>query len=1150
MKIKELHIRNIASIEKADIDFGKDLNEAFTNSPAPIFLITGTTGAGKSIILDAIAMALYKTTPRLSSVNNTINNSFVNSTGEIISVKSIEQYTRMGISPKDDCYSELLFEGNDGKTYKARLTLGVSNMKGQSKEAEKRFKYNKPKWSLDVCGISYTAVNDIKQKIQDSVGLTFAQFSRMAMLAQGQFAAFLTGDKIERETILEKLTNTQHFSFYGTAIENLFKKAKAIKISAQQLYDLEKEHTLPEDEVIELKKLQQETMQHKAELEKSLDDIGKQIEQLNIIEGGHKNIKDANDALAELEAILNGEEYKSKKALKDDWENTVTERQRLDDLLKANDKLKGLQENVIMLQNTYETLAADLVDKERQLTLLDAEIEKENQWLEARKAQDELYSNAKAFLVQLDQYKSQVDDIKKLTDKRQTAEGNVETLKSALSTANEQLTKAKQAVDDKQKVIDDKTKERETLKPSEITTQLDTLGKEKAKLEQLKTDINQYNNKIQTYNNLLAEIADDKKKLETLQETLAQKEQALATAEETYEQANSRFVTMGSSIEDTMVALRQRLVKEHAETCPLCGQGITHELLSTDDFQNIITPLEEEKNRCKKAMDEAKHERDDAKDKFNKLKGSIDTKNKQATDQHEENKKERQRIVGVALTFFLDPKDRLPMQIAERLEKNENEAQTLTQSANKAEALQKEINGLLEEKKPLETAQSNADKAKQKAEKDFDANEKEIKDCSEKIEEAEGKKSTLTAQLSTVLQPVYPDWAKDTEGTKTQLKASAKEYTDKKSLRDTYVTQAKTDKIVLENISGVKKNILDKIPGWDKTFDAVPHNSDDITKEWNNLLASVSDYISNKNTQEKTINDCSTELEAYYLQNGKDEAYLKSIGARKDELEEAKAFVKKTDDDITIQQTTIKNAQKSIRDALVALKVEKEEDLTDKNILESTKQEQADEMNALMERLGNIKGKLEQNDENKGKLAKAKRDLDEAEQTFQKWEVLNSYFGGTRFRTLVQTYVLRPLLNNANIYLQQITDRYNLTCSEDNEQLSILVFDNYSKQMRSSTLLSGGERFMISLALSLALSSLNRPDLNVDILFIDEGFGTLDETSIESVMSTLEKLQDIAGMKDRRVGIISHRKELDRIPVQIQVKKKGEGRSEVSIIKS
>ena len=151
---------------------------------------------------------------------------------------------------------------------------------------------------------------------------------------------------------------------------------------------------------------------------------------------------------------------------------------------------------------------------------------------------------------------------------------------------------------------------------------------------------------------------------------------------------------------------------------------------------------------------------------------------------------------------------------------------------------------------------------------------------------------------------------------------------------------------------------------------------------------------------------------------------------------------------------------------------------------------------------------------------------------------------------LVQTYILRPLLKNANIYLERITDRYRLTCSEDNEQLSILVLDRYNKdQIRSVTVLSGGERFMISLALSLALSSLNRPDMNVNILFIDEGFGTLDEKNLDSVMQTLETLQEIAGESKRRVGIISHREELDeRIPVKIRVRKKGDGRSRVEIV--
>ena len=142
------------------------------------------------------------------------------------------------------------------------------------------------------------------------------------------------------------------------------------------------------------------------------------------------------------------------------------------------------------------------------------------------------------------------------------------------------------------------------------------------------------------------------------------------------------------------------------------------------------------------------------------------------------------------------------------------------------------------------------------------------------------------------------------------------------------------------------------------------------------------------------------------------------------------------------------------------------------------------------------------------------------------------------------------MLNNANIYLEQITDRYKLTCSEENERLAILVMDRYNKDaVRSATVLSGGERFMVSLALSLALSSLNRPDFNVNILFIDEGFGTLDEKSLDSVMSTLEKLQAIAGQSNRRVGIISHREELnERIRTQIRVTRHGEGRSKVEVV--
>ena len=199
MRIKELHLRNIASIEKADINFEKDLTDAVTGDPASIFLISGDTGAGKSVILDGISMALYKKTPRTEGVVNTQKNNFTNQNGVSIKVNSIEQYTRLGISENDECYSELIFEGNDGKEYHAKLTLGI--MKGKTDESGKRpLKYRTPVWEYKEEKKDWEKVEaNTGRQILAAVGLNFDQFGRMAMLAQGQFASFLTGDKKERE---------------------------------------------------------------------------------------------------------------------------------------------------------------------------------------------------------------------------------------------------------------------------------------------------------------------------------------------------------------------------------------------------------------------------------------------------------------------------------------------------------------------------------------------------------------------------------------------------------------------------------------------------------------------------------------------------------------------------------------------------------------------------------------------------------------------------------------------------------------------------------------------------------------------------------------------------------------------------------------
>ena len=157
---------------------------------------------------------------------------------------------------------------------------------------------------------------------------------------------------------------------------------------------------------------------------------------------------------------------------------------------------------------------------------------------------------------------------------------------------------------------------------------------------------------------------------------------------------------------------------------------------------------------------------------------------------------------------------------------------------------------------------------------------------------------------------------------------------------------------------------------------------------------------------------------------------------------------------------------------------------------------------------------------------------------YQRWDRLNQLLGdatGGKFRKIAQSYVLSNLLHAANGYLRSLTDRYTLHVRPGSFAISLSdAYQGYT--LRAATTLSGGESFLVSLALALALSDIDS-HLSVDTLFIDEGFGTLSGEALQNAVSTLRSLHAKAG---RHVGIISHVKELKEcIPVQICVEQEG-----------
>lgn len=165
----------------------------------------------------------------------------------------------------------------------------------------------------------------------------------------------------------------------------------------------------------------------------------------------------------------------------------------------------------------------------------------------------------------------------------------------------------------------------------------------------------------------------------------------------------------------------------------------------------------------------------------------------------------------------------------------------------------------------------------------------------------------------------------------------------------------------------------------------------------------------------------------------------------------------------------------------------------------------------------------------------------------QRWGRISALIGsadGATFRKIAQGYNLDLLVQHANAQLQQLARRYRL--QRGGSPLGLLVLDTeMGDELRSVHSLSGGETFLVSLALALGLASMASSKLRIESLFIDEGFGSLDSESLQLALDALDNLQ----AQGRKVAVISHVQEMhERIPVQIRVQRQGNGASVVRVV--
>jgi ATPase involved in DNA repair len=188
-------------------------------------------------------------------------------------------------------------------------------------------------------------------------------------------------------------------------------------------------------------------------------------------------------------------------------------------------------------------------------------------------------------------------------------------------------------------------------------------------------------------------------------------------------------------------------------------------------------------------------------------------------------------------------------------------------------------------------------------------------------------------------------------------------------------------------------------------------------------------------------------------------------------------------------------------------------------------------------RQGEIRQQLKQDSDNRLHQLALMQQIEEASRLADDWGYLNALIGsstGDKFRKFAQGLTLDNLVWLANQQLNRLHGRY-LLQRKASDALELEVVDTWQADaVRDTRTLSGGESFLVSLALALALSDLVSHKTRIDSLFLDEGFGTLDSETLDTALDALDALNATG----KTIGVISHVEAMkERIPVQIKVKK-------------
>ena len=1044
-----------------------------------IFALTGPTGAGKSTTLDAICLALYGETPRLGKITKSANEIMSRQTGE--------------------CYAEVIFESKEGRfrchwsQHRARKHANGDLQNPQHEISE----------AIENGRVIEHQLRKVALAIEDKTGMDFDRFTRSILLAQGGFDTFLKANIEEKSKILEQITGTKIYTEISKRVHERQREERnrlnLLQAETSGFILLE-----PDEEEIIQKNLADQQKQE-ADLSAKTNETGKAIAWLVGIDGLNGEIESLADESGKLEIEL---------------KSFQPDREQLRQAQKAAG-LDGEYANLTAVRKQQETDQNSLKTEDGKLPDLELAFQ---QKVEALKAVEKRIVEAKA---ELKTASPLIQNVRSL-DQKLTLQ--IKTMESAEAACKEDVAK----IESDQKL---KLKEQNNLDTAsgKLRTTEEYLSEHSRDVWLVSglTGIESHLGNLLTRHHEIRKNENDKQeaaaaleqiseKLDTGTEQCSTRKQELAKASELLNKGKKALKTLlGDRLLREYRAEKEKLLREMAllariveledhrakledgKPCPLCGAG-EHPYAEGNvpipdeqeqkivDFSDLIGKAEAQESVIKNleiAEKEAQHSLSESE----KIEGAVanekQTAKKNLTHQTDDLKKKQSDYVKLkkGVSSKLQPLGIVEISESDisRLLTSLQERLTKWQSHNKDKAeIEKQISELESELKRLDAVidiQTTASSEKQKM---FETVKQEYTDAN-------------TERLE-----LYGDKKPDTEEQQLNKAIDDAEVAEKQTRILQSDAQQKLN-AATTNVTSLKERIEQGIP------------------ELETLESGFS----------ASLQSVGFAVEKQFL-----EAQLSSE-ERGDLITRAK--------DLDDRKLELKSRRKDRKDRLATELTKK---VTERSLKELEPQFEAlgESLKQLREAIAELKHKLTDNTIAKERVKEKQFEIDAQQQECSRWDKLHGLIGsadGKKYRNFAQGLTFELMVSHANQQLEKMTDRYLLVRDEE-EPLKLNVVDNYQAgEIRSTKNLSGGESFIVSLTLALGLSNMASRKVRVDSLFLDEGFGTLDEDNLETALETLSSLHQ----EGKLIGIISHVPALkERISTQISIDPISGGKSVIT----